>query len=118
LREITLSVTVHDGKRSGNATPKYKSTLLAVYKIGRSEGIRGLYQGFAVAIIGSTVAWGLYMFLYVVARFNALTACLSYSKIKRNVQSAYNLETLEFHHYFVSGVASSMTTSILTNPIW
>eukprot|EP00758_Cryptobia_borreli_P000794 Tbor_TRINITY_DN1613_c0_g1::TRINITY_DN1613_c0_g1_i1::g.7599::m.7599/K15115/SLC25A32, MFT; solute carrier family 25 (mitochondrial folate transporter), member 32 len=42
----------------------YRSTLHSITDIYQSEGIRSLYYGAQVAVIGSVTAWGIYMYLY------------------------------------------------------
>lgn len=44
--------------------PMYKGTADAVRTILRNEGWQGLYAGLAPSLLGSTVAWGTYLYLY------------------------------------------------------
>ncbi|KAL6843601.1 hypothetical protein ACP4OV_026663 [Aristida adscensionis] len=58
------------GGRGWSEVPPYRNTAHAVYTIGRSEGLRGLYAGFYPAVLGSTVSWGLYFFLCSITELN------------------------------------------------
>jgi hypothetical protein len=44
--------------------PAYKGTRDAVLRLGKQEGVRGLYAGLAPSLLGSAVAWGAYLYLY------------------------------------------------------
>jgi solute carrier family 25 folate transporter 32 len=44
--------------------PAYRGTLDAARTIVRNEGWQGLYAGLAPSLVGSTVAWGAYLYLY------------------------------------------------------
>ena len=45
------------------ARPEYRGILDAMWKIGRHEGVRGLYQGVTPNVVGAGASWGLYFFL-------------------------------------------------------
>ncbi|MCO5561584.1 hypothetical protein L7F22_015204 [Adiantum nelumboides] len=57
---------VYDGRDA--VVPKYKSTANALSTIARSEGIKGLYAGFFPAVLGSSISWGMYFYLYNTAK--------------------------------------------------
>ncbi|KAB1201944.1 Folate transporter 1, chloroplastic [Morella rubra] len=59
---IWFGFAVNDGRVSN--LPTYKNTPQAIFTIARLEGLRGLYAGFAPAVVGSSVSWGLYFYFY------------------------------------------------------
>eukprot|EP00775_Hariotina_reticulata_P003272 gene3272-3549_t len=59
---IKTRLQVQDGMPG--QLPMYKGTLDAVKTIVRTEGWRGLYAGLTPSIIGSTISWGAYLYLY------------------------------------------------------
>ncbi|KAK6924424.1 Mitochondrial substrate/solute carrier [Dillenia turbinata] len=48
-----------------SSLPSYRNTIHALLTVARSDGLRELYAGFGPAVIGSTVSWSLYFFLFV-----------------------------------------------------
>ncbi|CAN0919156.1 Folate transporter 1, chloroplastic, partial [Linum grandiflorum] len=66
LDVVRTRFQVNDGRIS--SLPTYRNTAHAIYTIARLEGLRGLYAGFSPAVLGSTVAWGLYFFFYSKAK--------------------------------------------------
>jgi solute carrier family 25 (mitochondrial folate transporter), member 32 len=84
----------------------YKGTLDAVHKIWNIEGWRGLYQGLSPNLIGATVSWGSYFFLYeMVKRQLLLRKDLSQTKLG------------PLDHMAAAAMSGALTTT-LTNPIW
>eukprot|EP01084_Bolivina_argentea_P079280 143820_1 len=81
----------------------YTSSLNAIRKITRTHGIRGLFVGVEASIIGSSVAWGAYFYLY--------------AKIKNELRTAPNHKLSSSQHLISSFIAGAVTQTI-TNPIW
>ena len=63
----------------------YTSTVASLRDIYRGEGIGALYKGCHVAVIGSIVAWGAYMYLY-----RAFTALLIHNDSNNNANGGSN----------------------------
>lgn len=76
----------------------YTSIFRAFRVIAQEEGVRQLFRGCSVAVGGSVVAWGLYMYLYrALCNFTEQTSYASRSAIS---------------------IACSMLSSLLTSPIF
>ena len=54
---------VNEGLTTGPVRPKYNGVFNALSTIGKTHGVRGLYQGVTPNMMGSSVAWGLYFML-------------------------------------------------------
>jgi len=70
------------------------------------SGIKGLYQGVAPSLLGSSVAWGMYFFLYAWIKERVCSA-------ERDKNNAHTMGL----HLFAAFVAG-LLTQIATNPIW
>ncbi|XP_026453442.1 folate transporter 1, chloroplastic-like isoform X4 [Papaver somniferum] len=55
LDVVRTRFQVNDGRVTH--IPLYKNTVNALFTIGRTEGLKGLYAGFHPAVLGSTVSW-------------------------------------------------------------
>mmetsp|Transcript_9733 Transcript_9733/g.21017 ORF Transcript_9733/g.21017 Transcript_9733/m.21017 type:complete len:393 (+) Transcript_9733:178-1356(+) len=94
------------------------------------EGVRGLYQGLAPAVVGSAVSWGGFFYVY-----EAMKQQLRYVKSMKNADIAYytagnnitairrdqpqqQLATLNSWDNFILGTASGVVMVFVTNPIW
>ena len=62
LDVVRTRFQVNDGRISH--LPSYKNSAHTIFSIARLEGLRGLYAGFLPAVLGSTISWGLYFFLF------------------------------------------------------
>ncbi|CAI5481085.1 unnamed protein product [Closterium sp. Yama58-4] len=69
---------VNDGRDP--TIPRYHGVVSAITTISRSEGMRGLYAGLYPSMVGSSLSWALYFFLYSHAKdrytayFSAITS--------------------------------------------
>ncbi|XP_024368225.1 folate transporter 1, chloroplastic [Physcomitrium patens] len=93
---------VHDGRHSG--VPSYRNTLHALYTIRRVEGLRGLYAGLLPALLGSSLSWSLYFFLY--------------GSIKERNQRLFERDELGPLLHLLSGAEAGSTATVITNPVW
>jgi len=84
--------------------PQYRGVVDAFLKIGKNQGIKGLYQGVTPNLWGTSASWGLYFLFY-----NTLK---SSSQKKQDVSSLSASE-----HMLIAAQAGSLTLAI-TNPIW
>ncbi|CAI0392447.1 unnamed protein product [Linum tenue] len=101
LDVVRTRFQVNDGRVTG--LPTYRNTGHAVLTIARMEGIRGLYAGFSPAVLGSTVAWGLYFFFY--------------SRAKQRYSKGNNQSLSPLLHLASAAEAGGLV-SLCTNPIW
>ncbi|EAN80379.1 mitochondrial carrier protein, putative [Trypanosoma brucei brucei TREU927] len=76
----------------------YRSIYRAVGVIWKEEGLRALFRGCHVAVLGAVVAWGVYMFVY------------------RKLCEVYNVSS--FASRTGMSVVASVTSALLTTPIW
>ncbi|KAM3363076.1 folate transporter 1, chloroplastic isoform X1 [Capsicum galapagoense] len=93
LDVVRTRFQVYDGRISN--VPAYRNTPHALFAIARSEGFRGIYAGFYPAVLGSTISWGLYFFLYL-----------------------RNREELSPGLHLASAAEAGALVSFCTNPIW
>jgi len=71
------------------------------------SGFAGLYRGVAPSLIGSSIAWGMYFFIY---------AC-----IKARIVAPQEGETSKAHtmgSHLMSALVAGLITQVATNPIW
>ncbi|GAV82434.1 Mito_carr domain-containing protein, partial [Cephalotus follicularis] len=101
LDVVRTRFQVNDGRVTN--LPVYKNTAHAILTISRLEGLRGLYAGFAPAVIGSTVSWGLYFFFYSRAKQR-------YSKNRE--------EKLSTNLHLAAAAEAGALVCLCTNPIW
>lgn len=100
LDVVRTRFQVYDGRNPN--FPRYKTTPHALFTIGRSEGLRGLYAGFSPAVLGSTISWGLYFYFYNSAKQR-------YMK-NRDKTGAYI--------HLASAAEAGGLVCLFTNPIW
>eukprot|EP00250_Pteridium_aquilinum_P012047 c20476_g1_i1 orf=158-1060(+) len=62
LDVVRTRFQVYDGRDA--VVPKYRSTANALFLIARNEGLRGLYSGLVPAVLGSSLSWGMYFYIY------------------------------------------------------
>ncbi|KAH9533779.1 hypothetical protein CY35_18G070400 [Sphagnum magellanicum] len=93
---------LHDGRQT-TTIPKYKHTVHALYTIAKVEGLRGLYAGLFPAVLGSSLSWGLYFFLY--------------SNIKERNRRLVGRDLGPALHLLSAAEAGSIVC-VLTNPVW
>ena len=82
----------------------YRGTVHAFRTVVRREGALGLYSGLTPALVGSTVAWGVYF------------SC--YNNAKARYQRAYDTRELPSHLHLISAAEAGLVVSLATNPIW
>ncbi|CAI9272319.1 unnamed protein product [Lactuca saligna] len=100
LDVVRTRFQVNDGRNPN--LPTYKHTPHALFTIGRSEGLRGLYSGFCPAVLGSTISWGLYFFFYNRAKQRYLK----------------NQQETTVHIHLASAAEAGGLVCLFTNPIW
>lgn len=93
---------VHDGLHA--AVPSYRHTFHALFTIGRVEGLRGLYAGLVPAVLGSSLSWSLYFFLY--------------SNIKERNRRQFHKDTLGPSLHLLSAAEAGSIVAVITNPVW
>lgn len=93
---------VHDGRL--HTVPSYRHTFHALYTIGRVEGVRGLYAGLLPALLGSSLSWSLYFFLY--------------SNIKERNRRRFGRAELGPSLHLLSAAEAGSVVAVLTNPVW
>lgn len=82
----------------------YRGTVHAFRTVVRREGALGLYSGLTPALVGSTVAWGVYF------------SC--YNNAKARYQRAYDTHELPSYLHLISAAEAGLVVSLATNPIW
>ena len=82
----------------------YRGTVHAFRTVVRREGALGLYSGLTPALVGSTVAWGVYF------------SC--YHNAKARYQRAYDTHELPSYLHLISAAEAGLVVSLATNPIW
>jgi len=70
----------------------------------RTFGMRGLYSGLSVNLIGSGSAWGLYFF--------------GYSALKEQMRKAKGSRELGSQDHFLLANIAGLAVTVVTNPIW
>lgn len=97
---VKVRYQVHD--RSARA---YRSLGHAFRTIVKEEGSRALFRGMSPALYGSTLSWGLYMYLYQNAKDR-------YARMADDgiIQGSWQ--------YFAAGLEAGILCVPITNPIW
>ena len=93
---------VNDGRQA--AVPSYRHTFHALCTIGRVEGLRGLYAGLFPALLGSSLSWSLYFFLY--------------TNIKEHNRRRFGRAELGPSLHLLSAAEAGSIVAVLTNPVW
>ncbi|ORC88381.1 putative mitochondrial carrier protein [Trypanosoma theileri] len=86
----------------------YHSISKALTTIYREEGLRALFRGCHIAVMGAVAAWGVYMYLY--------RSLCSLSDLYMPQGELKQVEDF-VRRSFLSGVASSCS-AVVCNPIW
>jgi len=100
LDVVKTRLQVQDGRGGRDG---YAGTVHALRTIARAEGWRGLYAGLAPALVGGTVAWGVYF------------AC--YNGAKAQLAERLGAPLPPWAHLGAAAL-SGCTVSLLTNPVW
>jgi solute carrier family 25 folate transporter 32 len=95
--------------------PMYKGTVDAARTIIRNEGWQGLYAGLTPSLIGSTVAWGTYLYLYEKIK--------NWYKEQQGIGSSSNGKQSEAGrlgagYNLLSAAQAGAIVCVMTNPIW
>ncbi|KAG0571231.1 hypothetical protein M758_6G213100 [Ceratodon purpureus] len=93
---------VHDGRHA--QVPSYRHTFHALATIARVEGLCGLYAGLFPAVLGSSLSWSLYFFLY--------------SNLKERNRRQFGRAELGPSLHLLSAAEAGSVVAVLTNPVW
>jgi solute carrier family 25 folate transporter 32 len=83
---------------------KYRDTFSALQTIYTSSGLSGLYRGFPAGLVGSTLSWGMYFWMY-----NELKISIS------NSRSSPSPGPID---HWTAAIASSCLVQTLLCPLW
>jgi solute carrier family 25 folate transporter 32 len=103
----------------------YRGTADAVRTILRVEGWQGLYAGLAPSLIGSTVAWGTYLYLYEKIKnwykdqqgIGSSSSSMGSSRDGKQRQPEA-AQRLGAGYNLLSAAQAGAIVCVLTNPIW
>ncbi|KAI6650455.1 Mitochondrial folate transporter/carrier-like isoform X2 [Oopsacas minuta] len=98
---LKTRLAVNDGSNSRIIHHKYTGLSNALQVIYRTSGMKGFYQGVTPNLIGSSISWGVFLYLYDILKF-----------------SLANGEEITMKHQLLSACLSGVTTLSITNPIW
>jgi len=101
LETIKTRLQVQDGKL---VSLKHNGTFRTFYDIVKNEGYKGLYQGLSPNLIGNTVSWGIYFWIY--------------SMKKDQYSKKNNGERLTKIQHMKASYQAGLFTQISTTPIW
>lgn len=104
---IKTRLQVQDG--TPGHLPTYRGTLHAVRAIISTEGWRGMYAGLTPSLIGSTVSWGAYLYLYEEIKSWHRNRKQVHSKEGDRLTASWNL---------ISAAEAGAMVCCVTNPIW
>ncbi len=114
LDNIKVRLQVHEGDSGDVSRVKQKQGRLGPMRVVRGvirhEGVAGLYQGLAPALIGSSISWGGFFFVY-----EGFKNELRRRKAGTSETGMYTLTPME---NFVLACASGGVMVGLTNPVW
>jgi solute carrier family 25 folate transporter 32 len=116
LDNIKVRLQVHEGDSPSKTTTesKHKAGRLGAMRVVRGvirhEGVAGLYQGLAPALIGSSVSWGGFFFIY-----EGFKTELRRRKADTSEAEKYTLTPVD---NFLLACASGGVMVGLTNPVW
>jgi solute carrier family 25 (mitochondrial folate transporter), member 32 len=103
------------GTNVSSSEPQPRPKRLNFFRVTRGilkhEGIRGLYQGWTPAVLGSAISWGGYFYIY-----ENLKTLLAAHRVKQDCR--YDQQPLSPLDNFVLAVVSGACMVPLTNPIW
>ena len=85
----------------------YKSLADALLTIVRTEGIMALYKGVVPAMLGSSMAWGLYMPFYEHAK----------GVVLRNFHEPGETR-LSYWEHMLAAIGAGSAVVMFTNPVW
>jgi solute carrier family 25 folate transporter 32 len=110
-------------KRFGGVKRRRLGARRAFFGILKHEGVRGLYQGWTPAVLGSAISWGGYFYLYenfkrqlVAYKLQSAAAASSAPVAVENIrETAAHLNPAD---NFILACSSGAMMVALTNPIW
>lgn len=112
LDNIKVRLQVHEGDSRSVSVEQQRQrrlgTMRVVRGVIRHEGIAGFYQGLAPALIGSSISWGGFFFVYEGFK----------KELRRRKATSSEDVTLTPLDNFVLACASGGVMVGLTNPIW
>ena len=113
LDNIKVRLQVHEGESRSVSTEQQQrhrrlGTMRVVRGVLRHEGIAGLYQGLVPALIGSSISWGGFFFVYEGFK----------KELRRRKATGSEPVSLTSLDNFVLACASGGVMVGLTNPIW
>jgi solute carrier family 25 folate transporter 32 len=117
LDNIKVRLQVHEGDSPSKTTTESKpkrgrlGAMRIVRGVIRHEGVAGLYQGLAPALIGSSVSWGGFFFIYEGLK----TELRRRKDDSSETGEKYALSPVD---NFVLACASGGVMVGLTNPVW
>ena len=98
----------HKGKQAEGIPKRRLGAIRVLRSIIRHEGIGGLYQGLAPAVVGSSVSWGGYFFLYEGFK----------KRIQEDRKARGKPTDLHSTDNFGVAILSGACMVFLTNPVW
>ena len=98
----------HRGKQAEGVPKRRLGAIRVLSSILRHEGIAGIYQGLAPAVVGSAVSWGGYFFLYEGFK----------SRIQEDRKTRGVSTDLGPTDNFSVAILSGACMVFLTNPVW
>lgn len=111
LDNIKVRLQVHEGETDQQKKRRRLGFTRVVRGVLRHEGVAGLYQGLAPALIGSSASWGGFFFVYE-----------SFKNELRNYRAEKTTEagvvTLSPLDNFILACSSGGVVVGLTNPVW
>ncbi|ORX52260.1 mitochondrial folate transporter/carrier [Piromyces finnis] len=101
LETVKTRLQVHDGRI---IALKHNGTFKTMIDIIKSDGYKGLYQGLSPNLIGNTVSWGIYFWIY--------------SMKKDQYSKQNNGERLTKTQHMRASYQAGLITQVTTTPIW
>jgi solute carrier family 25 folate transporter 32 len=112
-----IKVRLQVNESESNGRPGFLRIFRGIIKY---EGVRGLYQGWTPAVLGSAISWGGYFYLYENFKRQLITYKLQ--KTTDRTATAADLRdtaaTLNSADNFCLACISGTFMVVLTNPIW
>jgi len=72
------------------------------------SGLRGLYQGVAPSLLGSSIAWGMYFFIYASVK----------ARISSRKEEEINSKSRTMAIHLLAALTAGLVTQVATNPLW
>jgi len=101
LETVKTRLQVHDGNL---ISLKHNGTFRTIVDIIKADGCKGLYQGLSPNLIGNTVSWGIYFWIY--------------SMKKDQYSKKNNGERLSKTQHMIASSQAGLITQVSTTPIW